>query len=337
MLSEHSSSNILKVFLAYASERGLDAARLLRQCGLGRDTGEGWQLPSNLPKIAQLFALAASELRDDSVGLQVALHKSGRRGGPIANLTSRAPTLREALRTYIRFLPATTSPLRMELDAAGARTACTLSFAIDTETQWQFVDFEVTRLVEWVRAMLGDDDWVPVRIDFAHARPRKNAIYKATLGSRLHFAAKATRVVFDNATLERRIPSSDSENFRELLSKAEASMQAGLTAQRILRDAEAIVSDQLPHAKATGEALAAALLVSQRTLQRILYIQGTSFRGLVDGVRKRRAEELLLRSDLSMTEIAFQLGYGDLSAFSRAARVWFGQSPRSLRRQKRLK
>jgi AraC-like DNA-binding protein len=33
-----------------------------------------------------------------------------------------------------------------------------------------------------------------------------------------------------------------------------------------------------------------------------------------------------------MTEIAFLLGFSELSAFSRATRKWFGKTPRELRK-----
>ena len=40
-----------------------------------------------------------------------------------------------------------------------------------------------------------------------------------------------------------------------------------------------------------------------------------------------------MESSLNLTDIAARVGYSDLSAFSRAARRWFGTSPRSFRRK----
>jgi len=39
-----------------------------------------------------------------------------------------------------------------------------------------------------------------------------------------------------------------------------------------------------------------------------------------------------VESSLKLTDIAARVGYSELSAFSRAARRWFGTSPRSFRR-----
>jgi AraC-like DNA-binding protein len=45
----------------------------------------------------------------------------------------------------------------------------------------------------------------------------------------------------------------------------------------------------------------------------------------------RRLLNLLLKEDLTMSEIARMLGYSDPSNFGRAVRKWTGQSPKQLR------
>ena len=40
-----------------------------------------------------------------------------------------------------------------------------------------------------------------------------------------------------------------------------------------------------------------------------------------------------MESSLKLTDIAARVGYSELSAFSGAARRWFGTSPRSFRRR----
>jgi len=68
------------------------------------------------------------------------------------------------------------------------------------------------------------------------------------------------------------------------------------------------------------------------SLRRLLKSQGTSFQRLFDDTRRRLAHRYLFESSLTLTDIAQRVGYSELSAFSRAARRWFGASPRSIRR-----
>lgn len=81
----------------------------------------------------------------------------------------------------------------------------------------------------------------------------------------------------------------------------------------------------------TGEprlcTVADLLHLSPRTLQRRLREEGHSFNGLLDKARYEMAHDLLMHSDLSITEIGFRLGFSDLSNFIRACHRWFGCSP----------
>ena len=58
---------------------------------------------------------------------------------------------------------------------------------------------------------------------------------------------------------------------------------------------------------------------------------GTSFRKIVEDHRSRRATELLADPSLSVTEVAYRLGYTEPANFGRACRRWFGSGPRAYR------
>jgi AraC-like DNA-binding protein len=77
--------------------------------------------------------------------------------------------------------------------------------------------------------------------------------------------------------------------------------------------------------------VARRLGTSERSLRRQLEAETLSFRDLAAEVLRDRARELLRRTDSSVTDIAFQLGFSDSSAFTRACKRWFGQTPRELR------
>jgi AraC-like DNA-binding protein len=77
--------------------------------------------------------------------------------------------------------------------------------------------------------------------------------------------------------------------------------------------------------------VARELGVSERTLQRRLGDEGTSFQLLLTTVRRARALELLADSALDINEVAFLLGYEDQSSFFRAFRLWEGETPSSWR------
>jgi AraC-like DNA-binding protein len=71
------------------------------------------------------------------------------------------------------------------------------------------------------------------------------------------------------------------------------------------------------------QAVAQTLGLSHRTLERRLAEEGAHFRDLVDAELKVRARRMLAAKVLTRTEIAQQLGFADITGFSRASRRWF--------------
>lgn len=73
--------------------------------------------------------------------------------------------------------------------------------------------------------------------------------------------------------------------------------------------------------------IAANFNVSARTLQRRLRDEEVSFQQLADGVRQQLAVQAITQGNYSVKEIAYSLGYNELSAFSRAFKRWTSVSP----------
>jgi AraC-like DNA-binding protein len=73
--------------------------------------------------------------------------------------------------------------------------------------------------------------------------------------------------------------------------------------------------------------VASELGMSERTLQRELRLEKTSFRQLIEDIRKEIAMQHLAQPGASASEAAFLLGFSEPSAFTRAFRRWTGSAP----------
>jgi AraC-like DNA-binding protein len=98
------------------------------------------------------------------------------------------------------------------------------------------------------------------------------------------------------------------------------------TIERVVRRASQADRPSLPE-------VARMMDVSPRSLQRLLCEQGTTFSRIVESSRRQSAFQLLVRDDLSVSEVAERLGYSDPSNFGRAFRKWTGQSPNQWRKR----
>ncbi len=77
--------------------------------------------------------------------------------------------------------------------------------------------------------------------------------------------------------------------------------------------------------------VAEMLCCSERTLRRHLQQEGYSYADIVQNIQLTRAKDLLSVSQLSIKEIAINLGYSETAAFVHAFKRWTGQTPTEMR------
>jgi AraC-like DNA-binding protein len=100
-------------------------------------------------------------------------------------------------------------------------------------------------------------------------------------------------------------------------------------------DVENAIAVLLPHGQARLENVAQRLGVTPRTLRRKLGAEDATFAGLLEELRLALARHYLAEHQLSISRIAWLLGYTEVSAFSHAFRRWTGRTPRADRGRKR--
>ena len=88
-----------------------------------------------------------------------------------------------------------------------------------------------------------------------------------------------------------------------------------------------LLASQLGERLPDKSVIAAQLGISERTMQRRLQEEGTSYQEILDNTRHYLARELLRTTRVSLADVALQLGYAEPSTFFRAFRKWEGMTP----------
>lgn len=161
---------------------------------------------------------------------------------------------------------------------------------------------------------------------FPYPQPAELSCYAVLGAERLRFDAPAMQMCFHPLLLERRLPGRRDE-LRSLLERYLVSHDSG-TPVSTRRRVEDLIRRLLPTGDCTLPVVAETLSVTVRTLQVRLDDEQTSFRQLLEQVRREIATYHLRRGDMPLTHLAMVLGYSELSAFSRSFRRWYGVSPR---------
>ena len=91
--------------------------------------------------------------------------------------------------------------------------------------------------------------------------------------------------------------------------------------------ARELIISSCPNGEPKRGEIAKALYMSERTLQRRLQDEGTSFHQILDNTRRELAQQHLRRRKVSLAQPAYLLGFADQSNFHRACKRWFESSP----------
>jgi AraC-like DNA-binding protein len=96
---------------------------------------------------------------------------------------------------------------------------------------------------------------------------------------------------------------------------------------------ENAIAALLPHGQARHDLVAVELGMSPRTLTRRLSAEGVSFADILKEVREALAKRYIADRTLPISQIAWLLGYAEVSGFTRAFQRWTGLVPSAARTQ----
>ncbi len=168
---------------------------------------------------------------------------------------------------------------------------------------------------------------VALAISFTFPRPAHAGEHRRVLGVEPAYGARDAARAVGRGTWESVPRTRDPELFGALDAHARALVGRGAEAGALQARARAAIAAALPGREPTLAAVARAIGTSPRTLQRRLGEEGARFAGIVDAVRRERAEAYLRAGDVSIAEVSWLLGFAEQSAFTRAFRRWTGVAP----------
>lgn len=317
---------------------GGSVARTLAAVGLVQDDFCDPDRMIASAQLLRLFEVAATELGDDDFGLHFGAMVDFGAIGAVSYAVLHAPTVGTALANFERYGHTSWRGIRLAVEVGNheARLAHDVG-GPDREHGRQYAEGAAMVGLRLLRRLIGDD-WSARRVLLGHRRPARTSEHARLLGVPIQFGADvSTAIVFDAADLARPVPHAD----RHLLPIVQRYLDERLASSDADGDADwlARVRETVAVAMCDGpppiEAVAERLALGVRTLQRRLAARGVVFKQLVDDVRRDLSLRYLADGKSDLTEIAFLVGYSELSAFDRAFRRWTGSTPQQHRKRLR--
>lgn len=309
---------------------GDDVDALCRGAEIDRERLDDLGYRVEAPQLLKLFAVAEQRSGDSLIGLHAA-HRA-RFGSVPAHLVASQKTVTDAVaaqnRVQVLLLGAHAITVRRHLDT----TYILLETGPDHDAVRHLTEYcigSVCRLLGWLTLQAAR----PIEVHFRHRRGGDLAEYEAFFGCHVVFHAEENGAALSQSTMNERLVSANDELAEqlELLVRTEIDLLPPISFGE--RVALALRAGQLHTDDCRREVIARRLGVSTRTLHRCLDEEGTTFREIVDGVRRQLALELIADSSIRVADVGSTVGYADQYAFSKAFRRWTGVSPMTYRRQ----
>lgn len=264
------------------------------------------------------FALRIGEMSDP------------RQIGVVGSVALNSPTLRDTGRQFARYARLINDSMEMIEREEEGLYICTYHPQCPPELEPEFAELFFATAITLCRTFT-QVDIVPTEMRFRYPEPVHVAEYERIFRCPLHFGQSENVMAFDVRYQDLPVPHHDAYA-HTLLTRHASSLLEEVDQKDILTNkVRRYILANLNLGITNVTQCATALNMSQRTLHRRLGEQGTSFQALLDEIRRKLAFEYLSRSEFSIAEVAFLLGYSETSAFHRAFRRWSGKSPAAFR------
>lgn len=321
-----SSSTWIKGIADMFASQGLDVPRLFQGAGLDIRLLDQPDARFSAEQVTTLWDLAVAWSRNPALGMDRELASRYVNLDVVGYAMLSSPTLRAGLESMARCVALISDAATFELVPQGGNCWLVLGHTGNTarvpRQRQEYGLLALLTLCRWlVRRELR-----ALAAESAFPDPADPQPYRDAFECPLRFGQSATRLLLAGADLDAPLPSRNSA----MLALHEQVMRERLTtlghASIGYRVSEAIVR-HLHEGEPRREHIAAHLALTDRTLQRRLRAENTSFQELLENARRELARKYLAQERYSLGQVADLLGFVDQSNFFRACRRWFGQPP----------
>ncbi len=318
--------------LAYvqAKEAGIELPQLLKKSNLTLLQIEN---PSVRLRVRDQIAFVnrVADQIDDSLGFHLGLKPDLRTIGWLYYVAASSETLGEALLRATRCSSMINEGITVRYTDRGDVAVTVDYVGVSRHLDRNQIEFIMTLFVRICRQLTGVR-LCPSRVQFIHRRDQIAADFSGFFGQDIEFSAAVDEVTFAASVKDLRLVSADPYLHKLLIAYCEEALSRRPPRHGSFRsEVENAIVPLLPHGSVNSAEIARRLCSSQRTLARRLSSEGATFSSVLESLRSDLAERYLVDRDLSISEIAWLLGYREVSAFTHAFKRWTGRTPREAR------
>lgn len=309
---------------------GVDGEALMKQAEMDiQSVKENPEARIPIEKMTHLWTLAEEATQNPAFGLSVSDNVNPLHFRALGMLMMTSNSIAETFEKVVKYYSLISNTGLVELE----RTPELIGFKIlpleGVEISTLAIDAFFASVVVLCEQVLHSRTFVD-SVEFIKSEPKNKEPWSAFFESQVRFGSAINCLWMKRDILEAHSAFGDSRMAlysESVIQDYLENMQQGSWRDRVYQAIHAAFT----HGEPSLSEIAAQLNIGERSLSRRLKEENTSFRSLLAEKRKELAGFYLRNSDLSVTEVAFKLGFSDVSNFNRACQNWFGCSPSAYR------
>jgi AraC-like DNA-binding protein len=333
-VSEIIRAESLRGFPEIVAELGGDPEALIRENGIDPALLADSDAYLSYRRVMVMVERAATALNAPDIGLRMAERTGAGMLGPLAVAMYNAETVRDAIALGQRFFHFHNRTVVITLSRFDDDNDL-ISFDVrmrNAPRHVQTYERGVATLHDFLAAVCGPA-YKPKQIRFRHEALSPPARYRAVFGIAPTFGAPDAGVVLSRTFIDAPLIGANPQLRKIAEHFLEGVAPPGAAEDALAPRARIIVARLMRLGDFTQADLARSFGLHERTLQRRLKAEDTSFEDIRDDVRRELAQNYLAQRGISLAHIAEMLGYAEPSAFTRASQRWFGAAPREVRKR----
>lgn len=322
--------NFVMAALRGAQNKGIDLEAFLTGIGISKDVLTEPNFRVNAAQYAVMIRSLWLTLQDEYMGLAKVTSPIGC-FSMMCNAVIHCHSLEHALRRAGQFYHLFEGSVAIKLRKDGDNTR--LAFIIDLEYDPDRFLSE-SLLVIWHRfSSWLVDRRIPLKeVHLAYSPPPHEKEYWQLFACPLVFDSEQTALVFDEKYLQLPLMQSEAK-MKEFLKVSPANLLARPEERNTMTaKVRSLLGRDFTSDFPEFDWLAEQVHLAPQSLRRKLREEGTNFQEIKDALRRDTAIGLLDRPDLSIQDIAEQMGFSEASTFHRAFKKWTGLTPGDYRK-----
>lgn len=287
--------------------------------------------------VTRLWLLAEQESGDDCIGFEVGLRLHPRSFNVLGYAVLSSRTVMDGFNRFIRYqsVVGESAQIRSLQGPFGDPSLFAIEFEFQGDelpVSHHTTDLAMTSSLALYGGVFSGQ--VPLhQVCFRRPEPKDVARYGRFFGERLKFNQEKNLLVFSRSLMDMEIPFANEEVAAQNEALVKKFLMRSTEPESLAAKVEALISESLTDGAPAKETIAKELGMSAKTLERRLKEEATSFQSILTEVRQTMAEKLVLANEISLNEVAYLLGFTEVTNFHRAFKRWFQQTPSEFRQQ----